>query len=213
MASNATSAPDGDTPAISPPVWRAVLCAFCASLIGIGLARFAYTPLLPAVIKAHWFEPSSADYLGAANLAGYLAGALLGRPMASRWSLQFALRSMMLMATVAFFACGWPLSFLWYFVWRFAAGIAGGVLMVLAAPAVLPYVAAKRRGLSGGLIFMGIGVGVIASGTLVPLLLQQGLRQTWIGLGAISFVLTLVAWAGWPRETTPDQHNTSRAQA
>lgn len=213
MASNATSVSDGHMQSISPPVWRSVLCAFCASLIGIGLARFAYTPLLPAVIKAHWFEPSSAAYLGAANLAGYLAGALLGRPMASRWSLQFALRSMMLTATVAFFACGWPLSFLWYFVWRFAAGIAGGVLMVLAAPAVLPYVAATRRGLAGGLIFMGIGVGVIASGTLVPLLLQQGLRQTWIGLGAISFVLTLVAWAGWPRETTPDQHKTRRAQA
>lgn len=35
------------------PVWRAVLAAFCASLIGIGLARFAYTPLLPAIVAAH----------------------------------------------------------------------------------------------------------------------------------------------------------------
>ena len=38
-------------------VWRAVLSAFCTSLIGIGLARFAYTPLLPVIIGAHWFEP------------------------------------------------------------------------------------------------------------------------------------------------------------
>jgi hypothetical protein len=28
---------------------RATLAGLCASLVGIGLARFAYTPLLPAV--------------------------------------------------------------------------------------------------------------------------------------------------------------------
>jgi hypothetical protein len=64
-------------------VWRGVLCAFCASLIGIGLARFAYSPLLPAIVGAHWFQPGTAAYLGAANLAGYLVGALLGRPMSA----------------------------------------------------------------------------------------------------------------------------------
>jgi hypothetical protein len=42
------------------PVWRGVVCAFCASLIGIGLARFAYSPLLPAIVGAHWFEPATA---------------------------------------------------------------------------------------------------------------------------------------------------------
>ncbi len=41
----------------------------------IGLARVFYTPLLPTIIAAHWFSPADAAYLGAANLAGYLAGA------------------------------------------------------------------------------------------------------------------------------------------
>ena len=55
--------------------WRGTLSGACATLVGIGLARFAYTPLLPAIIDAHWFSPSSSTYLGAANLMGYLAGA------------------------------------------------------------------------------------------------------------------------------------------
>jgi predicted MFS family arabinose efflux permease len=172
-------------------------------LIGIGLARFAYTPLLPAIIAGHWFEPSSAAYLGAANLAGYLAGALLGRPISARLSIVMTLRTMMLMATAAFFACAFPVNFLWFFVWRFVAGVAGGALMVLAAPTVLPHVPASRRGLAGGVIFMGVGAGVAASGTLVPLLLQQGLRQTWFGLGGLSLLLTIIAWVGWPRDTAP----------
>lgn len=184
-------------------VWRAILSAFCASLIGIGLARFAYTPLLPAVVSAHWFAPSAAAYLGAANLAGYLAGAVLGRPIAARVPTVVTLRAMMLLAAGTFFSCAFPLGFAWFFVWRFAAGLAGGALMVLAAPAVLPHVPAARRGLAGGFIFMGVGAGIAASGTLVPLLLQLGLQQTWFGLGAAALVATLVGWTGWPVRAAP----------
>ena len=163
------------------------LAGFSASLVGIGLARFAYTPLLPAIIGAQWFDPSKAAYLGAANLAGYLAGAIFGRSMAARTSTAFTLRAMMLLASLAFFACAWPVSFAWFFAWRFLSGTAGGALMVLAAPTVLAHVPASRRGLAGGVIFMGVGVGIAASGTLVPLLLEQGLRQTWLGLGLIAW--------------------------
>jgi Uncharacterised MFS-type transporter YbfB len=36
-------------------VWRATFAGLCATLVGIGLARFAYTPLIPALIAANWF--------------------------------------------------------------------------------------------------------------------------------------------------------------
>jgi len=55
---------------------RAALAGLCATLVGIGLARFAYAPLLPALIQGGWFTPAEAAYLGAANLLGYLAGAV-----------------------------------------------------------------------------------------------------------------------------------------
>src|SRR5215472_7934494 len=74
--------------------WRATISALCATLVGIGLARFAYTPLLPAIIEAHWFAASNAVYLGAANLAGYLAGALLATRMAACASASAVLRAM-----------------------------------------------------------------------------------------------------------------------
>jgi predicted MFS family arabinose efflux permease len=178
--------------------WRATLSGACASLVGIGLARFAYTPLLPAIIDAGWFAPSAAAYLGAANLAGYLAGALLGRPLAARLPAPVLLRGLMLLATVAFFACSVPISLAWFFVWRLLSGIAGGALMVVAAPTVLPHVPHRRRGIASGAIFAGVGLGITVSGTLVPLLLRQGLAAAWWSLGVLSLVLTVVAWAGWP---------------
>jgi predicted MFS family arabinose efflux permease len=188
-------------PPTSP--WRGTAAGFSASLVGIGLARFAYTPLLPAIVGAHWFDASKAAYLGAANLAGYLAGALFGRSLAAKTSTRFTLRAMMLLASIAFFACAFPVSFAWFFAWRFLSGVAGGALMVLAAPTVLAHVPPSRRGLAGGVIFMGVGVGIAASGTLVPLLLQQGLAQTWLGLGVIALLLTAIAWRGWPTENAP----------
>ncbi len=184
--------------------WRPVLAGLCATLVGIGLARFAYTPLIPALIAAHWFSPSATVYLGAANLAGYLAGALLARPIAARAGAAATLRGMMVAASAAFFACAFPLSFGWFFVWRFASGISGGALMALAAPVVLPHIEPSWRGVASGAIFTGVGVGIAASGTLVPLLMHAGLAQTWFGLGAIALLLTAVSWGGWPREQLPE---------
>ncbi|MFY9990038.1 MAG: YbfB/YjiJ family MFS transporter [Rhodoplanes sp.] len=185
-------------------IWRAALSALCAGLIGIGLARFAYSPLIPALIAERWFSPAQAAYLGAANLAGYLVGALIAERMSRAASAVTVLRAMMLLATASFFACAYPLPFTWFFAWRFAAGIAGGVLMVLAALAVLPHVPAGLRGRVGGAIFTGVGLGVAASGTLVPLLMRFGLSETWISFGLISLALTIVAWTGWPRD--PSAH-------
>jgi predicted MFS family arabinose efflux permease len=186
--------------------WRPVLAGLCANLVGIGLARFAYTPLIPALIAAHWFSPSATVYLGAANLAGYLAGALLARPIAARAGTAPALRGMMVAASAAFFACAFPLSFGWFFVWRFASGVSGGALMALAAPVVIRNVEPSRRGLASGAILTGVGLGIAASGTLVPLMMRAGLARTWFGLGAVALLLTAISWGGWPREELPEIH-------
>ena len=189
--------------------WRATLAGLCATLVGIGLARFAYTPLIPALIEARWFAADDVVYLGAANLAGYLAGALLARPLAGWAPAPWVLRVMMLLATASAFACVAPVSYLWFFLWRFASGLSGGVLMVLAASIVMPHVPPNRRGLAGGVIFTGVGLGIVISGTMVPYLLTFGLFETWLAMGALSLALTVIAWTGWPatpaapRKTTP----------
>ena len=187
------------------PTWRIAAAGFCATLVGLGLARFAYAPMAPALIAARWFSAADVVYLGAANLAGYLAGALFARAMARKIGAVWALRAMMALATLSFLSCSAPISFLWYFFWRLLSGAAGGVIMVLAASTVLAHVSPARRGLIGGVIFAGIGFGIAASGTLAPLLLRYGLQTSWYGLGALSAVLTAMSWTNWPSEgATPD---------
>ena len=179
-------------------IWLPIFAGLSASLVSIGLARFAYTPLIPSLIQAHWFSASDVVYLGAANLVGYLIGALIGHPLARRTSNQTALRLMMLAVTLSFFACAFPLSVSWFFGWRLLSGIAGGAIMVLVAATVLPHVPASRRGLASGAIFLGIGLGIAGSGTIVPPLLTLGLQKTWLGLGLLALILTAISWFGWP---------------
>lgn len=179
--------------------WGIVGAAAAAVLVGNGLARFAYSPLLPVLIGQGWFSPGAAAYLGAANLLGYLVGALAARPVAQRVGMRAALRGGMLLAAMSLLACCVPMPFAWFFVWRLVSGVMGGVLMILGPSLALARVPLRWRGLASGLIFTGVGAGIAASGTLVPMLLEWGLTTAWLGLGLVSLLLTAVVWGAWPR--------------
>ena len=178
--------------------WRAVSAAMMGVLVGIGLARFAYSPLLPVLIARGWFAPGAAAYLGAANLLGYLAGALSARATGARFGTKPVLRWSMLIAGISLAACSVPLPFLWFFVWRLASGVTGGLLMILGPSSVMAHVPPGRRGMASGFMITGVGLGIGISGTLVPSLLHWGLTAAWLGLAASALLLTALAWNGWP---------------
>ncbi|MDE3195789.1 MAG: YbfB/YjiJ family MFS transporter [Acidobacteriota bacterium] len=173
---------------------------FCALLIGIGIGRFGYPPLIPILIKAGWFSAAQADYLGAYNLAGYIIGSTLSGILAHRLRVSASVRLAMLTVVAGFFACAWPLGYPWFVFWRLAAGIAGGVLMVIGAPSVLVSIPAEIRGRIGGILFTGVGAGMALAGTVIPIVTGWGVREAWIALGAVSRILTIVAWQGWGGE-------------
>ena len=48
------------------------------------------------------------------------------------------------------------------------------------------------------MIFAGLGLGIAATGTLVPFLLRFGLQATWIWLAVFAAALTVLTWTSWP---------------
>src|SRR5579875_3898881 len=87
----------------SIPAWRLAAAGCAMLLLGIGLARFGYTPLIPPLVHAGWMSAPAAAFLGATNLAGYLLGAALARQLPG--STRPAVRVALLAATLSFFAC------------------------------------------------------------------------------------------------------------
>ncbi|MGG5810161.1 YbfB/YjiJ family MFS transporter [Falsiroseomonas sp. CW058] len=176
------------------PAWAGA-GAICA---GVGLARFAYVPLFPAMVGAGWVDGGGAGLLGAANFTGYLLGVLAGRGLAGRLGVPRVLDLGMGLALVAFAACALDAGLAWFTLWRGLAGVAGGFLMALAGPAVQASVAPAQRGLAGGIVMAGAGGGIILAGLLVPPLLRGGLPAAWLGLAAGVGLVWLLARPAWP---------------
>ena len=193
-----------------PDPARPMIAGLCATLLGIGLSRFAYAPLLPAMVQAGWLSAGAAGLLGAANLAGYLVGALGAGSVARRFGLVRTLRVAMLLAAVSFALCSINGGLAWFTLWRVLAGLIGGVLMGLAGPAVQQVVPVRLRGLAAGVLFSGVGIGIMTGAVLVPALLPVGLPAAWLVLAAAALLLTVMSWRLWPAAEPPPAVRRSR---
>ena len=67
-------------------VWLRLAVAGAATLmVGMGIGRFSYAPLMPALIRSDALSVAEAGYVGAFNLAGYLVGALVTPAVRARF--------------------------------------------------------------------------------------------------------------------------------
>ncbi|MBA1145796.1 YbfB/YjiJ family MFS transporter [Ectothiorhodospiraceae bacterium WFHF3C12] len=188
-----------------------VLAGAAAILVGLGLSRFAFPPLMPAMIDAGWFDAPRTAYLGASNLLGYMIGAISAAWFANRVGAARAIHVSMVTVSLSFLLCVQPAPFVWFFAWRLLSGWAGAVLMVVAASTVLTDTAPERRAMAGAIVFSGSGVGVLGSATLVPWLVGVSLGWAWFALGALALALTVVTWPAW-RDDRPIAAETASSQ-
>jgi MFS family permease len=174
------------------------LCGMAATLTGVGIGRFAYVAILPLLVQQAWCSRTAAGYLGAANLAGYFLGIGIAAWLSRRCSAGRMVQASMLLCALSFFSCAWQGGGLaWFLCWRTIAGACGAILMVQAPVLILPRTDAARRGRVGGVIFSGVGLGIVAAATVVPSLVQHGLAATWLTLGGICLMLTILTWRYW----------------
>ncbi|MFY7777544.1 MAG: YbfB/YjiJ family MFS transporter [Elstera sp.] len=184
--------------------FRQALPGMAALIVGHGIGRFAFTPLIPALVAAGLFTGPQAVWLGAANLIGYFLGSLIALRLADRFGVGFVLRASVgavLLATLAGIPNWGPdWGLIWLAPWRMLTGISGALILILGPSALLSQVPVSRRGTISGLVFCGIGVGIILAGTVVPWLARIDIVAAWLGLSALALLLWIPAWSGWPEK-------------
>lgn len=172
------------------------LPGFAAIFVGIGLGRFAYTPLVPFLAQ-DGIGPVAANYAGAANLAGYFLGAATAYRIGGWIGPGRAVRVALVLTLASFLACMAPLGFVWLAFWRFVPGVTGAVLMILGASLTLNRATPTVRGRAAGMIMTGAGLGVVLASMAIVPLAALGVRYVWLVLAALTLVATIASWRAW----------------
>lgn len=179
------------------PVWlRLAIGGGATLLVGMGIGRFSYTPLIPAIILDGALSEAEAGYVGAFNLGGYLLGALAVPFLRRRYRTLPVLKAALLLSLVCLIASIFPFGFLWLVWWRGLVGITVAVLMIYSLALVTTSVPGDRLGKATGVVFTGVGTAILLSGTLVPWLLEYSLTAAWTGLAVVGAVGVGLGWWG-----------------
>lgn len=196
-----------------PGRWGIVIAGLLALAVAMGIGRFAFTPILPMMLHDKVIDLPGASWLASANYLGYLVGALLCTaqpwiwrriPNLPRINAPLMVRGG-LTATIIF-TTGMSLneSSLWPPL-RFASGVASAFVFVYASSWCLAQLA--RRGVAnmGGLIYVGPGAGIVASGLLASAMVSAGWPSgaAWMIFGLLALALTAVILPKFRVQVTP----------
>lgn len=167
--------------------WIVVGAGIVSLAVAMGIGRFAFTPLLPLMLRDGTLSAATGAEWAAANYGGYLAGALT----ASRFSrdpqrgLRRALTGVAL-TTLAIAGLDGALLGVGGLALRAAAGVFSAWALVCASSWCLAELARRDAPRRGAWIYTGVGLGIALAGTLAWLGGQQPARWLWLALGLLA---------------------------
>lgn len=162
----------------------------------LGLARFGYTSILPAMEDALKLTNTQTGELQSWNLVGYLLTVVFAGMLASRFGPRVVISVALLVTGTAMVLTGLVPTFNGARLGRFLAGVGGAGGNVPAMALVSAWFGAKRRGLASGAGVGGSSIGLMVTGPLIPAILSrhgpEGWRVCWYVLGAVTFAVFLL---------------------
>jgi len=164
---------------------------------GMGVGRFVYTPILPAMIEGLGLTKAEAGLIASANFFGYLVGALLAAAPGLPGTRRAWLLGSLALGAATTGGMGLASSLPAFLALRCAGGAASAFVLVFASALVFDRLAEVNRGGLSGLHFAGVGVGIALSAALISALLTSGAdwRVLWFAAGAASLAaVPAVAW-------------------
>lgn len=173
--------------------WVILLVGTLVVFGSLGLARFGYTVVLPAMQKGLEMDNTQAGVLATANLAGYLALSVIGGALAARYGPRAVITAGLSLAAASMLLTGVAKGFLTAAVWRALTGIGSGASNVPVMGLLAAWFSPRRRGLASGIAVAGSSLGLIVVGPLVPRIVsaygETGWRVCWFVFGAVTLLL------------------------
>jgi MFS family permease len=185
--------PELRKPSLSAPV--IAIAGLLALAIANGIGRFAFTPILPMMVEDTDLSIAQGGLLASANYMGYLVGALWATVHRARPI--FAIRLGFVVTAAGTMAMGAVEGLVAWAGLRLAVGVASAWLVIHGTAWCLERLAPFQRPLLNGLVFAGVGVGIILAGLVCLAVMRLGGSSdlVWVLLGLIAFLVNLGLWS------------------
>ena len=182
-------------------LWRdgaTIVILALAPAIGIGIARFAYSLVLPDMRASLDWSYAAAGFMNTVNAVGYLVGALAAASVIKRIGQFGSIFYGSLTCVIALALSAASGNFLLLGLARLAAGIGGAIAFVAGgvAAARLSQNHRNHAALLLSLYYIGPGIGIVLSGIAAPLVMAAlGPGSWWIVWGALAAITALLCLA------------------
>jgi len=169
-------------------------------LSALGLGRFGYGIVLPAMQDSLKLTNVQAGELQTWNLAGYLIAAVSAGVLAVRFGPRLVISISALIVAVSLVLTGLAPDASHARWARGLTGLGAGGVNVPAMGLVPAWFAARRRGTAAGIAVAGSSLGLMITGPLVPFIISlkgpdQGWRACWHVFGGMALAIALLAMA------------------
>jgi predicted MFS family arabinose efflux permease len=180
--------------ALTTRPWTAAFCGLAALAVAMGIGRFAFTPILPMMQEDFGVTVAEGGWLASANYLGYLVGALTA--MGTRLRQSLAIRLGLLIIALTTLAMGVADAFAAWMALRAIPGFASAWVLVYVSAWALERLGKAARPDLGGIVYAGVGSGIIFAGGACLLLSHGSLpsRAAWVVLGIAALCITAVLW-------------------
>lgn len=173
-------------------------------LLSVGVARFAYTPLLPQMQAQAGLGIAEAGWLAAINYAGYLSGALIASLIGDLVLKDRLYRLGMVVGVASTLMMGLSTDVAVWAVSRYLAGLSSAGGMLLGTGLILNWLIRHGHRSELGIHFSGLGLGIAGAAVLVEVFARWfDWQGQWFAFTAVAAVL-LVPALRWlpPPDTT-----------
>ena len=179
--------------------YRVMGAGIFSLLLTLGVARFAYTPLLPLMQQQAGLGLAEGGWLAAINYAGYLSGALIAASISDLHLKDRLYRVGLVLAIASTLLMGLTTNLWVWLLSRYFAGLASAAAMLLGTGLILNWLIRHQQRPELGIHFAGIGLGIAGCSAAVWLLTPAlDWREQWFAFSALACLLLIPAWRWLP---------------
>lgn len=168
-----------------------LLAGIIALIIGVGVARFVFTSLLPPMLE-DYLTISFAGVLASINYVGYLAGSIFAVFIKDINAKVKFFRLGMFLAVLTTLMLGVTTSETMWIISRVLAGFGAAMALVVGSAIVMNKLNIQNKTKAMGIHFSGIGFSILVSDLIVRIVFHfNGTWQfAWVVLALFAFVLS-----------------------